>query len=127
MQETSKIKTLKALNPEQILERFKISRQSLCNDPYRPIYHYSTPENLMNDPNGLCEWNGQYHLFYQLKPTNEDRWHWGHTVSNDLIHWKDLPPAIYPNIENLKEILEVLITYSANFSEVRLFLVNSNK
>ena len=99
MQEISKINTLKILKSEQILERFKTSRQSLCNDPYRPIYHYSTPENLMNDPNGLCEWNGQYHLFYQLKPTNEDRWHWGHTVSTDLIHWKDLPPAIYPDIE----------------------------
>ena len=93
------MKTLKSLNSKQILERFEISRQSFSSDPFRPIYHYSTPENLMNDPNGLCEWNGQYHLFYQLKPSNEDRWHWGHTVSNDLIHWKDLPPAIYPNIE----------------------------
>ena len=93
------MKTLKSLNSKQIRERFEISRQSLSSDPFRPIYHYSTPENLMNDPNGLCEWNGQYHLFYQLKPSNEDRWHWGHTVSNDLIHWKDLPPAIYPENE----------------------------
>ena len=54
----------------------------------------------MNDPNGLCFWQGRWHLFYQYRPGGaEDRVHWGHTVSDDLIHWRDLPLALYPNTE----------------------------
>ena len=53
----------------------------------------------MNDPNGLCQWQGRYHLFYQFVPEGQNRTHWGHTVSEDLINWRDLPPAIYPGKE----------------------------
>ena len=81
------------------LQRFKKSRQRLAVDPYRPMYHFSPPENSMNDPNGLCHWQGRYHLFYQFRPKGQDRVHWGHTVSDDLVHWRDLPPALYPDKE----------------------------
>ena len=90
---------LTGLNSSEILERFRSSRESLAKDPYRPIFHFSPPENIINDPNGLCEWNGFYHLFYQFKPEGEQRVHWGHTVSTDLVHWQDLEPAIYPTLE----------------------------
>ena len=54
----------------------------------------------MNDPNGLCFWQGRWHLFYQYRPGGaDDRVHWGHTVSDDLIHWRDLPLALYPDTE----------------------------
>ena len=68
-------------------------------DPYRPSYHYVNPEGALNDPNGLCYWHGRWHLFYQAYPPEDPRQHWGHAVSEDLIHWKDLPYAIYPNPE----------------------------
>ena len=90
---------LTGLNSSEILERFRSSRESLAKDTYRPIFHFSPPENIINDPNGLCEWNGFYHLFYQFKPEGEQRVHWGHTVSTDLVHWQDLEPAIYPTLE----------------------------
>ena len=55
----------------------------------------------MNDPNGLIWREGMYHMFYQYNPFGE-RWgtiHWGHAVSKDLIHWKELPIALYPSRE----------------------------
>jgi beta-fructofuranosidase len=52
----------------------------------------------MNDPNGLIQWEGQYHLFDQYNPFAAV-WgtiHWGHAVSDDLVHWRDLPIALAP-------------------------------
>ena len=89
-----------ALKRDDTLRRFRESRESLASDPYRPLYHFSPPENSMNDPNGLCQWQGRYHLFYQFKPVGIDRVHWGHAVSDDLVAWRDLPPALYPDREH---------------------------
>ncbi|MFP4975701.1 glycoside hydrolase family 32 protein [Paenibacillus sp. CN-4] len=67
---------------------------------YRPQLHYSPKKNWMNDPNGMVYYEGEYHLFYQFTPhdTRPDfaNMHWGHAVSKDLVHWEELPPAIYP-------------------------------
>jgi beta-fructofuranosidase len=82
-----------------MLERFAASRQALATDAHRPLYHYVSPESTMNDPNGLCFWQGRWHLFYQGYPPEDPRQHWGHAVSDDLIHWRDLPYAIYPDPE----------------------------
>ena len=69
------------------------------DDPYRPSYHYVNPEGILNDPNGLCYWQNNWHLFYQGYPPEDPRQHWGHAVSKDLVHRQDLPYAIYPNPE----------------------------
>ena len=73
-------------------------RQQQWQDPYRPIYHFTSPEGPMNDPNGLCYWQGKWHLFYQAFPP-ETPIHWGHAVSDDLLHWRDLPYALHPDME----------------------------
>jgi beta-fructofuranosidase len=87
------------LKTNPLILRFIESRKKMAGDPYRPIYHYVNPENRLNDPNGLCFWRGRWHLFYQAYPPEDPRQHWGHAVSDDLIHWRDLPYAIYPNPE----------------------------
>ena len=87
------------LKTDEMLLRFAASRERLSADPYRPAYHYVNPESTLNDPNGLCYWQGRYHLFYQAYPPDDFRQHWGHAVSDDLVHWEDLPLAIYPGIE----------------------------
>ena len=87
------------LADNSLLKRFHESRSKLLEDPHYPRFHFSSPENRLNDPNGLSYWNGQWHLFYQGYPPEFPRQHWGHAVSDDLIHWRDLPYAIYPDPE----------------------------
>lgn len=87
------------LKSNELMLRFAASRQQLAADPYRPAYHFVNPESTLNDPNGLCFWMGRWHLFYQAYPPEDRRQHWGHAVSDDLVHWRDLPYAIYPNPE----------------------------
>lgn len=69
------------------------------NQLYRPQYHFTPPRNWNNDPNGLVYYKGAYNMFYQYYPGGME-WgpmHWGHTVSKDLLHWKNLPIALYPD------------------------------
>lgn len=87
------------LSSNPLLKRFMKSRKAGESDKYRPVYHFVSPEGNLNDPNGLCFWKGNWHLFYQAYPPEDPRQHWGHAVSKDLIHWRDLPYAIYPGPE----------------------------
>jgi len=87
-----------ASNP--MMARFAQSRRELASDPHRPLYHFVSPESTLNDPNGLSYWGGRWHLFYQGYPPEDNRQHWGHAISDDLIHWRDLPYAIYPHPED---------------------------
>jgi fructan beta-fructosidase len=68
-------------------------------EQYRPQIHFSPKQHWTNDPNGMVYFNHTYHLFYQYYP-KASVWgpmHWGHATSTDLIHWKELPIALYPD------------------------------
>jgi beta-fructofuranosidase len=78
--------------------KFSLLVKQVRRDPHHPIYHFTPPANWMNDPNGLVSWQGMTHLFYQYNPTIPvwGTLHWGHAVSQDLVHWQHLPIAMSP-------------------------------
>ena len=77
-----------------------VARARFANDPYRPRYHYISPANQLKDPTAPIFWEGEYHLFYDYNPygayDDVKMSHWGHTVSDDLVHWRDLPIIMGP-------------------------------
>lgn len=68
------------------------------NNRYRLGFHIMAPANWLNDPNGLIQYKGEYHVFYQHHPYDEN-WgpmHWGHVKSKDLVHWEHCLIALAP-------------------------------
>ncbi len=55
----------------------------------------------LNDPNGLCQYEDIYHIFYQYckeADGNGDKC-WGHYTTKDFVHYEDQGIALYPDTE----------------------------
>lgn len=68
-------------------------------DPRRLRFHLMPPVGWMNDPNGLCEFRGETHVFYQYGPFDATGGvkFWGHYKSRDLLTWDQCPPMLCPD------------------------------
>ena len=77
----------------------KPKSEPLYRETYRPQFHFTAKKNWLNDPNGLVFADGEYHLFFQYSPDEMQGGtkYWGHAVSKDLFHWKELPIALSPD------------------------------
>jgi len=65
----------------------------------RPLFHFTARRGWLNDPYGVTFHDGRYHLFFQHVPDGvawRPQVHWGHAVSDDLVHWTELPHALAP-------------------------------
>lgn len=74
--------------------------QPLYQEALRPQLRFSQLKGWNNDPNGMVYHDGEYHLFWQSNPFGP-QWgnmYWGHAVSKDLVHWEELPYALYPRV-----------------------------
>ena len=55
-------------------------RERVAADPRRLAFHLMPETGWLNDPNGLCQFHGEYHIYYQytpFEPTGELKL-WGH-------------------------------------------------
>lgn len=63
----------------------------MSHDPWRMGFHLMPPVGWLNDPNGLCQLGGTYHVFHQYSPdwpAPDAPRGWGHFMSEDLVHWR---------------------------------------
>ena len=75
--------------------------ENLYDERHRPQFHMSPQRGWGNDPNGMVYADGKWHLYFQHDPysLNGLNKYWGHAVSEDLVHWKELPTAIYAYVQ----------------------------
>lgn len=66
---------------------------------YRLSYHLMPPVGWLNDPNGLCQFQEDYHIFFQYSPFDAEGGLklWGHFKSSDFIHWDYMGAPLLPD------------------------------
>lgn len=66
---------------------------------WRLGFHLMPPKGWLNDPNGLCQFHGVYHVFFQYSPDNPEggQKYWGHYTSPDLLSWEFAGIALCPD------------------------------
>jgi fructan beta-fructosidase len=88
-------------------EGFSLIRQSdeipgedkFYTEALRPQLRFSQKVGWNNDTNGMVYYDGEWHVYFQHNPVGW-KWGnmtWGHAVSTDLIHWEQLPNALFPS------------------------------
>ncbi|WP_181347601.1 sucrose-6-phosphate hydrolase [Thalassobacillus sp. CUG 92003] len=80
-------------------DEIRLHHSVVQTDPYKLTYHLSPPVGLLNDPNGLIQLDGTYHIFFQWMPfdTGHGAKFWGHYTTKDFVSWELQRPALTPS------------------------------
>lgn len=91
----------------------------------RQRYHFMAQTGWLNDPNGLIYFREKYHFFFQYNPYNGfwGSMHWGHAISDDMLHWEYLPLALAPSETYDDHLRGGCFSGSAIEHDGKLFLV----
>ena len=95
---------MKKIKETKLLEKarnYETEKQVYVKKTTKPLFHVTAPTGWINDPNGFSVYDGKIHLFYQYNPYQRE-WgpmHWGHSVTDDMVRWEQLPAAIAPDQE----------------------------
>ena len=68
---------------------------------WRQKLHLEPPQGWLNDPNGLCFYQGKYHVYFQYAPDSAEgkgKKCWGHYQSPDLLNWEFTGIVLRPDI-----------------------------
>ena len=80
-------------------EAFAKERSKVQKDPWKLHYHIMPESGWLNDPNGLCQFQGTYHIYYQYSPFDVEGKTklWGHMTTRDLLQFKQEEPVLFPD------------------------------
>ncbi|MBW9146442.1 glycoside hydrolase family 32 protein [Clostridium sp. CM028] len=86
---------------EEIVVAINNVKDIVNGDKWALKYHIMPKIGWLNDPNGLCYFKGEYHVFYQYSPLDARGGlkFWAHYKSKNLLRWDDLGIALYPDSE----------------------------
>lgn len=82
------------------LDEQKKIQSLMSEDKYILNFHLIPPSGWLNDPNGLCQFKGVNHIYYQYTPFDAT-WGmklWGHYTTEDWISYKEYEPFIFSDI-----------------------------
>jgi sucrose-6-phosphate hydrolase SacC (GH32 family) len=107
-----------------------VDASAFDGDRYRPQFHAMPNSGWMNEPHAPFYYKGQYHLFFQKNPFGPfwHQIHWGHWVSPDMAHWREVPMALAPEDDALAPdgIWSGSAAYKKDGTPVLFFTAGSN-
>ena len=82
-----------------VTEKQMKEKETAEEKKYREKLHLMPPAGWLNDPNGLCQFHGVYHAFFQYSPFNAEGGvkMWGHYTSQNMIDWEYQGVELYPD------------------------------
>ncbi|AYW51420.1 sucrose-6-phosphate hydrolase [Tetragenococcus halophilus] len=90
---------------KELSKKQEFLKEKMVDDFWRLHYHQMPETGWLNDPNGVCQFKGKYHLYHQYVPDSpiSGVGHWAHKTSDDLVHFKEEDIFLSPEHEYEKD------------------------